>query len=82
MLFGVLRATGTVIAPLLMLIFSLWLIRVPFAYLLTDRLQDDAIWWAFPVSSIISMLMAIAYFRCGDWRRDRMALSTVQHAPG
>ncbi len=81
-LFGVLRATGTVIAPLLMLIVSLWLIRLPFAYLLTDRLQDDAIWWAFPVSSISSMLMAIGYFRYGDWRRDRMAISTVQNAPG
>jgi putative MATE family efflux protein len=81
-LFGVLRATGTVIAPLLMLIVSLWLIRLPFAYLLTDRLQDDAIWWAFPVSSISSMLMAIAYFRYGDWRRDRMAISTAQNAPG
>jgi putative MATE family efflux protein len=81
-LFGVLRATGTVIAPLLMLIVSLWLIRLPFAYLLTERLQDDAIWWAFPVSSIISMLMAIAYFRYGDWRRDRMAISTAQNVPG
>jgi Na+-driven multidrug efflux pump len=79
-LFGVLRATGTVIAPLLMLIVSLWLVRLPFAYLLAGRWQDDAIWWAFPVSSITSMLMAIAYFRYGPWRRDRMAISTAQNA--
>jgi putative MATE family efflux protein len=79
-LFGVLRATGNVIPPLLILVISLWLIRLPFAYLLTDRWQDDAIWWAFPVSSIISMLMAIAYFRYGRWRRDRMGISAVQSA--
>jgi len=79
-LFGVLRATGNVIPPLLILVASLWLIRLPFAYLLTDRWQDDAIWWAFPVSSIISMLMAIAYFRYGGWRRDRMAISAVRSA--
>ena len=79
-LFGVLRATGNVMPPLLILVISLWLIRLPFAYLLTDRWQDNAIWWAFPVSSIISMLMAIAYFRYGSWRRDRMAISAVQNA--
>ena len=32
MLFGVVRATGAVMPPLIMLIISLWLIRVPFAY--------------------------------------------------
>ena len=69
-----------VMAPLLMLIVSLWLVRLPFAYLLAGRWQDDAIWWAFPVSSITSMLMAIAYFRYGPWRRDRMAISTAQNA--
>jgi len=79
-LFGVMRATGTVIAPLLILVVSLWFIRVPFAYLLTERWRDDAIWWAFPVSSIISMLMATAYFRYGDWRRDRVGISTVRSA--
>jgi len=77
-LFGVLRATGTVIAPLAMLVISLWLVRLPFAYLLVDRLQDDAIWWAFPVSSITSMLMAIAYFRYGPWRRDRIGIADVR----
>jgi putative MATE family efflux protein len=81
-LFGVMRATGTVIAPLLILVISLWLIRLPFAYLLTDRLRDDAIWWSFPISSITSMLMAIAYFRYGNWRRDRMAISAAQDVPG
>jgi putative MATE family efflux protein len=77
-LFGVLRATGTVIAPLVMLVLSLWLVRLPFAYLLLDRLHDDAIWWAFPVSSVTSMLMAIAYFRYGPWRRDRIGISGVR----
>jgi putative MATE family efflux protein len=81
-LFGVLRATGTVMAPLLMLVVSLWLIRLPFAYLMADRWHDDAIWWAFPVSSITSMLMAILYFRYGGWRRDRMAISAAQNATG
>jgi len=77
-LFGVLRATGSVMAPLAMLIVALWMVRLPFAYLLVDRWHDDAIWWAFPVSSITSMLLAILYFRYGSWHRDRIGLAGVR----
>ena len=75
-LFGVVRATGAVIAPLIMLIISLWLIRVPFAFSVLDRWQADAIWWSFPISSVISMLMAVAYYRFGGWRKVRMGVAT------
>ena len=71
-LFGVVRATGAVMAPLVMLVISLWLIRVPFAYSVLDRWHADAIWWSFPISSIASMSMAVAYYRFGGWRKVRM----------
>lgn len=80
-LYGVMRATGAVMAPLVMLFIALWLVRVPFAYLMIDRWQADAIWWSFPVASISSMLMATAYYRFGGWRRVRMGVATAHAAP-
>jgi putative MATE family efflux protein len=80
-LYGVMRATGAVIPPLLMLAFSLWFIRVPFAYWMLDRWQADAIWWSFPLSSTISVLMSVAYYRFGGWRKVRMGLTKVPAAP-
>jgi putative MATE family efflux protein len=74
-LFGVVRATGAVMAPLVMLVISLWLIRVPFAFSILDRWQADAIWWSFPISSVISMLMAITYYRFGGWRKVRLGVA-------
>ncbi len=79
-LFGVVRATGAVMAPLVMLIISLWLIRLPFAYLMLDRLQADAIWWSFPLASIASMCMAGGYYRFGGWRKVRMGLVNARDA--
>jgi putative MATE family efflux protein len=73
-LFGVVRASGAVVAPLVMLIVSLWLVRLPFAYGLVDRWQADAIWWSFPAASTASMLMAIGYFRFGAWRGKRLSI--------
>jgi putative MATE family efflux protein len=80
-LYGVVRATGAVIPPLIMLAISLWLLRVPFAYLMLDRWQADAIWWSFPLSSMTSMLLAIAYYRFGGWRKVRMGVANARPAP-
>lgn len=71
-LFGVVRATGAVIPPLLMLGLALWGVRVPFADALQPALGADAIWWSFPASALAAMLMAMAYYRWGGWRRAKM----------
>ena len=72
---GVVRATGAVIPPLLILAAALWAIRIPFAVLLQPRMGVDAVWWSFPISSICAMAMSLAYYRWGRWRQARM-LST------
>jgi len=69
---GVVRSTGAVIPPLVILFIALWLVRIPFAYALVDRWQADAIWWSFPLGSLVSMSLSIAYYRFGGWRRARM----------
>src|SRR5580700_4451634 len=48
-LFGVVRATGAVIAPLVVLTVSLLLVRYPLAQLFLERYQVDAVWWSFPL---------------------------------
>jgi len=80
-LYGVVRATGAVIPPLIMLAISLWLLRVPFAYGMLDRWQADAIWWSFPLSSMTSMLLSIAYYRFGGWRKVRLGVANARAAP-
>ena len=69
---GVVRSTGAVVPPLLILAFAMWGVRVPFALLLQERLGADAIWWSFPVSSLVSMLLSLAYYRWGGWRHAHM----------
>ncbi len=80
-LYGVVRATGAVMPPLIMLIISLWLLRVPFAFSMLDRWHADAIWWSFPLSSFVSMLLSVAYYRFGGWRKVRMGVATARVAP-
>ena len=77
MLAGVVRSTGAVIPPLIILFVALWGVRIPFAYGLVDAWGSDAIWWSFPLGSLISMLLSSAYYRFGNWRSARM----LGHAP-
>ena len=78
---GVVRSTGAVLAPLLILAGSLWGVRVPFAELLQPYLGVDAIWWSFPASSLVSMLLSLAYYRWGGWRKARMLDSPAHGTP-
>ncbi|WP_108817143.1 MATE family efflux transporter, partial [Xanthomonas fragariae] len=75
---GVVRATGAVIPPLLILAFGLWGVRVPLANALIPDLGADGIWWSLPISSMCSMLLSLAYYRWGGWRKARM-LTTPAH---
>jgi putative MATE family efflux protein len=71
-LFGVVRATGAVMAPLIVLTFSLLVVRFPLAQIFLDRFGADAIWWSFPISSVLSALLAVLYYRYGGWRHAHM----------
>jgi putative MATE family efflux protein len=80
-LFGVVRATGAVMAPLIMLMISLWFVRVPFAYIMLNRWHADAIWWSFPLASVVSVLLSIGYYRFGGWRKIRMGVAETSAVP-
>jgi Na+-driven multidrug efflux pump len=69
----VVRATGAVIAPLVILTIALLVVRFPFAEALLGHYQVDAVWWSFPVSSLLAAALAVLYYRYGDWRHAHMA---------
>lgn len=69
---GVVRSTGAVIPPLIILTISMWLIRVPFTSFLTPHFGSEAIWWSFPLGTVTSSVLTTLYFLFGGWRKSRM----------
>lgn len=69
---SVMRATGAVLVPTLLLFTALWVVRIPFAYGLHGALGPDAIWWSFPAGAIASVLLSVAYYRFGRWREAKL----------
>lgn len=73
-LFSTVRANGAVWAPLLMLIFALYPVRLGFAVAFEPSLGADSLWWSFPLGSIANLIMAGSYYRYGGWRRQRLVV--------
>jgi putative MATE family efflux protein len=73
-LFGTVRANGSVIGPLIILFIGLVPVRLGFALGAYRWLGADALWISFPVSSFSNMALAIAFYLHGGWRKSRMTV--------
>jgi len=71
---GVFRASGNMMVPLLFSIVSLWVLQFPVAYILSKHTALGAlgIWYAFPVSYVLTSFLAIVWFLKGDWKHKRL----------
>jgi putative MATE family efflux protein len=74
---GIVRSTGAVWPPLLILIVSMFLIRLPFAFFMIPHFGSEAIWWSFPLGTLTSSGLTALYYRYGGWRKVRM----LHHMP-
>jgi putative MATE family efflux protein len=78
---SVVRATGAVIPPLIILFCAMWLVRLPFAWIMTPALGPDAIWWSFPMGSGTSVILTLAYYRFGRWKQAKMLEHSLAPLP-
>ena len=65
---GVMRSTGTVAWPAGLSIAAVWLVQLPVAYLLCDRIGLDGIWIGYPAGFVIGLIAQWTYY-AAIWRR-------------
>lgn len=65
---GVMRGAGDTLIPMFITLFALWIIRIPFAWLLSHKIGVDGIWWAIPIAWFIGMVFSYFYYRMGKWK--------------
>jgi putative MATE family efflux protein len=73
---GVVRAAGAVMAPLIMLVIALLLVRAPLAEYGITHWGAEGVWWSFTISAMVAALLSIAYYSVGTWRSARMRVDT------
>ena len=76
---GVLRGAGSAIAPMVSATVSLWLARVPAAYLLAS-LGKNEIFWCFAIGWIPGILISGGYYLSGRWKNKCIVTGAVPAA--
>jgi Na+-driven multidrug efflux pump len=73
-LVGVFRAAGQMMVAMVLALVSQWVLQFPLAYVLgTHTVYGLAgLWWAFPVSAVLTTLGAVVWFLRGDWKHGRL----------
>jgi putative MATE family efflux protein len=67
---GVFNGAGFTQGSMLISIFSLWIVRFPVAFMLSNKtsLGFEGIWWAFPISNLLAAILAFSYYKMGYWK--------------
>lgn len=67
---GTMRAYGAVSAPLVILFLGLYPGRLGFYALARPLIGSEAVWWAYPVGSVLTVAISLGYYRWGKWRKN------------
>ncbi len=68
---GIMRASGTVLVPVLISIFCILGVELPAAWLLNARYGLQGVWMAFPVTYLSMLALQTAYYK-GVWQHRKI----------
>ncbi|MAH42703.1 MATE family efflux transporter [archaeon] len=71
---GAFKAAGKTFMAMLLALISIWIFRIPLAYLLAYHtpLGLNGIWWAFPIANMLIFVTATIMFWKGLWKADKL----------
>ncbi len=68
MINGVLRGAGDTLIPMFITLASLWIVRIPFAWIFSRSMGETGIWWSVPAGWGIGLVLSYFYYLTGRWK--------------
>lgn len=65
---GVMRGAGDTLVPMFITMFSLWIIRIPLALILSRHFGAQGIWWSIPIGWFTGAACSYLYYLKGNWK--------------
>ena len=66
---GAMRGAGNTLFAMVTGIVAFWLIRIPLAYFLSERMGYRGIWWAISISISFGFIATCIYYMSGRWKK-------------
>jgi len=78
---GVLRGAGDTLIPMFISLFSLWIIRLPVAYIMSKNpgIGVSGIWWSIPIGWLSGVILYWGYYRMGRWK-DKVVVKSAERS--
>ena len=73
---AVLRGAGSMIVPMAASLLSLWLARVPIAYWIAGAWGKEFIYYSYPISWAIGILIVLVAYLHGGWKKKAIVAPT------
>lgn len=81
---GLLRGAGAAVVPMYITLLSLWGVRIPLAYLLSNTfgMNEAGVWWSIPIGWLMGAIASTLYYRYGGWKNKSVVKSTTTDDDG
>lgn len=81
---GLLRGAGAAVIPMYITLLSLWIVRIPLAYLLskTFGMGEAGIWWSIPIGWLMGAVASTIYYSFGNWKDKSVVKSAASDDDG
>jgi putative MATE family efflux protein len=67
---GVINGSGQTLVTTAFTLVTFWIVRVPLAYYLSERMgRVEGVWWAVLASLAVGTALSLAYYLSGRWKR-------------
>ncbi len=78
---AVLRGAGEMIVPMVSSFVSLWLARIPTAYILAATLGRDSIYYSYAIGWLFGVIIAFISYKRGKWKTKAVVKQTETSQP-
>jgi putative MATE family efflux protein len=77
---GVLRGAGDTLIPMFITLTSLWIVRIPFAWIFSRSMGETGIWWSVPAGWGIGLILSYIYYLTGRWKNMAVVKAPVANS--
>jgi len=65
---GVMRGAGDTFIPMIITFISLWIVRVPLCYYLSQKFGINGVWIGMPFAWFVGLVLSYLYYLSGRWK--------------
>ncbi|MCD4772892.1 MAG: MATE family efflux transporter [Bacteroidales bacterium] len=65
---GVMRGAGDTFIPMIITFISLWIVRVPLCYYLSQKFGVSGVWIGMPFAWFVGLVLSYLYYISGKWK--------------